>query len=559
MSARFRKELFAGGKSGKTKGYSDLIEDGPNALEFKAFLRRFSRLRGNEMATDDVSGRWFVSLKRRIAWCDIMNDNGSEVTNPGPFTGAFYYFNLDELEAPGDVAVAGLGVDKRLIKDVAGISILRDGFRVRSPGDWLDISASMTSGSTYHMRVNNTIGYFALTGEDNFVLTEKSDREGFVEDAAYRAFLQIAKLCKTIANEAMEGARRGLDAFAKLTVDHEAPRTADDSVTVIRASLNTASDAKADAERAVAELRNGLQVMQQEAEATGRTELPMIETLAKVGRAVSALTGIQRKLEARPKGEAALKQLTFELSSKNEQVAALFESAALGLSARGLAHELRTHLVEIRRQTAQLRTASKKGLTERDAMPSIRAIRGSCSAIASAAALINPMLPRSRAIKETMSVADFISEYVSNRNETFRKEGIDVKVSTRGTGLIVRTNRARLLQVVDNLVRNSVYWLGRGHLTKQVGRPKAISFVIDEGGFTVSDTGPGVAPEYEASLFELFVSGRADRDGGQGLGLFIISELLATDGCDVALASTRNPEGRRCAFKVNLRPVAVAA
>jgi signal transduction histidine kinase len=559
MHAKFRKELFAGGKSGKTKGYSDLIEDGPRAEEFKAYLRQYSRLRTCQVLVDGSAGASFVSLKRQVSWVDLLNDNGSKIENPGPFSGAFYYFNLDDLEAPDGVTVAGIGVDKKLIKEVSGISILRDGFRVRSPGDWLDISASMTSGSVYHMRVNNTVGYFALTGESNYMLTEKSDREGFVEDATYRGFLQIAKQCKTIANEAMEGARRGLDAFAKTKIDENTPRTATDSFVAIRQSLGASIDARADAERAVAELRDGLRSIQQKAVQTGSSEMPISETLERVGRAVSLLTTIQRKLDTKSHGEAALRQLTFEMESKNEQVAALFESAAVGLSARGLAHELRTHLVEIRRQTARLRTLSKRGISYEDAMPPIRAIRGSCSAIASAAALIDPMLPRSRAIKETMSVFQFISDYVANRSETFKKEQIDVRVSAVGPKLTVRTNRARLLQVIDNLTRNSVYWLRRGHITGQINRRKEISIVVNRDGFTFSDTGPGVAPEYEASLFELFVSGRADRDGGQGLGLFIITELLGVDGCGIALTSSRNPEGRRNTFEVNLRAVAVAS
>ena len=73
------------------------------------------------------------------------------------------------------------------------------GFASRSQGHWLELSSGMTSGSTYNMRVDNTIGYFALTGESNYSLIEKSDREGFVEDAAYRGFMRIALKCRTFA------------------------------------------------------------------------------------------------------------------------------------------------------------------------------------------------------------------------------------------------------------------------------------------------------------------------------------------------------------------------
>jgi signal transduction histidine kinase len=91
-----------------------------------------------------------------------------------------------------------------------------------------------------------------------------------------------------------------------------------------------------------------------------------------------------------------------------------------------------------------------------------------------------------------------------------------------------------------------------------VDRPKQIEIALTQVGFTVSDTGPGVDPRYEESLFEIFVTAKLDRDAGQGLGLFITRELLQIDGCDVTLLSDRNEDGRRYKFAVNLRPLVKA-
>ena len=75
----------------------------------------------------------------------------------------------------------------------------------------------------------------------------------------------------------------------------------------------------------------------------------------------------------------------------------------------------------------------------------------------------------------------------------------------------------------------------------------------------VSDTGPGVDPHYEETLFEIFVTAKPERDSGQGLGLFIVTELLRIDGCDIVLLSERNEDGRRYSFSVNLAPLVVSA
>jgi signal transduction histidine kinase len=247
-----------------------------------------------------------------------------------------------------------------------------------------------------------------------------------------------------------------------------------------------------------------------------------------------------------------LKQ-TFD--ERDEQSRALFESAAVGLSARGLAHEVRTHLSEIRQRTAVIEKASKSNKAE--VLPHLRAIRASCSAISSAAALIDPMLPRTRAIKETMSLKSFVRDYFEARGSVLETSGI--KYSVTGGDVLIRANRPRLTQVLDNLVRNSMYWLRRAEITGEVGRAKLITVEVTHSGFVVADSGPGVDPHYEDSLFELFVTGKPEKDTGQGLGLFIITELLRIDGCELTLLQDRNLDGRRYRFAVNLLPIVVPA
>jgi hypothetical protein len=156
-------------------------------------------------------------------------------------------------------------VDKELIKSMSGISILRDGFRIRSQGDWLDISAGMTSGSTYNMRVDNTVGYFSLSGDKNYRLIEKSDREGFVENAAFRGFLEIARSCRDFANDALENVRRSLDDYAR---EHTGPKagtvapTTEASMQVVENNLRSAQQAKAKAASVATELQLQIQKLE---------------------------------------------------------------------------------------------------------------------------------------------------------------------------------------------------------------------------------------------------------------------------------------------------------
>jgi signal transduction histidine kinase len=509
----------------------------------------------------------FIELEQRFDWNKLVSDNPTEMINPGPFHGSFYFFHLDDLgSGESSAAAAGLGINRSLIKEMSGVSILRDGFTVRSQGDWLGISGGMTSGSIYHMRVDNTIGYFALTGEKNYKLVEKSDREGFVDDTAHRGFVQIAKTCKDFANDALENIRRAFDEYFHQLGQQKSnspPKTAASSLRHMEQAAQQSRDAKNAAEKAAASLAENLEKLKSQAQApstsaTADQNSTANQALDLVEQAVKAINSVQQKLDSKKIDSSAINQLKHELQSNKEQISALYESAAVGLSARGLSHELRTHLSEIKSRTAliqkQIKDATKN---ETNILSHLKSIRAACTGIASAAALIDPMLPRSRALKETIDLKEFVSDYVAAREFAFQREQITVHQSASPPPSKVRSNRARLLQILDNLVRNSVYWLKRGEYTKETVAPKQITININDGILTIWDSGPGVDRDYEDSIFDIFVTAKPVSDSGQGLGLFIVTQLLALDGCDVMLSSERNNFGRLYKFNINLQPITV--
>jgi signal transduction histidine kinase len=89
--------------------------------------------------------------------------------------------------------------------------------------------------------------------------------------------------------------------------------------------------------------------------------------------------------------------------------------------------------------------------------------------------------------------------------------------------LVVRGERDRLAQAVDNLIMN-----GLRH-----GRAPVSVSARDVGGrveIRVSDAGEGVPPALRERLFERFASGTPR--GGTGLGLFIVRELARAHGGD---------------------------
>jgi C4-dicarboxylate-specific signal transduction histidine kinase len=67
----------------------------------------------------------------------------------------------------------------------------------------------------------------------------------------------------------------------------------------------------------------------------------------------------------------------------------------------------------------------------------------------------------------------------------------------------------------------------------------------------VSDTGPGISPDVEGSLFEPFTTTKP-RGVGRGLGLFIARQLLEYAGGSIDLGSAVNEKKRRSNFQIDL-------
>src|SRR5262249_26333477 len=97
----------------------------------------------------------------------------------------------------------------------------------------------------------------------------------------------------------------------------------------------------------------------------------------------------------------------------------------------------------------------------------------------------------------------------------------------------------RLRQILLNLVGNAIKFTEYGEVAVQVRLDRAAAAGVTLR-FTVADTGIGIPPEKQASIFEAF--SQADRSttrqfGGTGLGLTISSQLVAMFGGQIGVDS----------------------
>jgi len=108
---------------------------------------------------------------------------------------------------------------------------------------------------------------------------------------------------------------------------------------------------------------------------------------------------------------------------------------------------------------------------------------------------------------------------------------VDTMEATREftTEQTVQADRNRLLQVFENLFRNSLDH-GREDVTIRVGD-------ID-GGFSIEDDGPGIPEEDRDEVLE---KGYTTHEEGTGFGLSIVQTAIEAHGWEIAV--TESPEG----------------
>ncbi|WP_230379186.1 cell wall metabolism sensor histidine kinase WalK [Microbacterium sp. ZXX196] len=123
--------------------------------------------------------------------------------------------------------------------------------------------------------------------------------------------------------------------------------------------------------------------------------------------------------------------------------------------------------------------------------------------------------------------------------------------------VLVAGDRARLTQVVTNLLANA-----RTHTPE--GTSVTVSLATTGEGsqtraiLTVDDTGPGIEPEIQATLFTRFARGdvsRARKTGGSGLGLSIVKAIVDAHHGEISVDS--RPGATRFIVSLPAKPHAV--
>lgn len=563
-----RISFFRPNSAEERRQFETLVEaDGGQA--FLAHLREAHGTR--DLGLRPGKGKWFVSFERTRQFADVdpaMDDDGKPA-NPGPFRAEVDSFDL------------GTGSDERLevfgtlkpyrefIKQLAGIRVYRDGFRVRVEGDWLGLGAQWTSARSYYgLKPDTTTGYVAISSRENPQLVEKTDREGFTETPHFRSFTRLMEDFLAFTGEIQGKLRREYTTFvrkhhaaaAEVPPGASPEAVADDvSKTLAKAGTvrNVATKAMTRAEAAIAKAERAVEDGDgaSDVERLARARAVTVDLQAAMGSTRDALRELQHYLTSVANAEAKTILVRSEIAALRDQLTQGVEAMGLGLTAEALSHEMFTIADTLASRTQTVHgKLSNGGVSDAELRRYLEHVRASVAGLRKELSHFAPSLRFVRERRETIEVPEFASDIADYYRSRWKERKILISVRNDSTGPFeVRASRGKLTQVLDNLLLNSEYWVGVAQKQKRIDEGR-VTIALRRPFLRVSDNGPGVEPAAEESLFEPFVT-RKPRGTGRGLGLFIVKQLLDSEGCDITLAPERNDAGRRYRFDIDLSGV----
>ncbi|HSD38750.1 MAG TPA: HAMP domain-containing sensor histidine kinase [Rhodocyclaceae bacterium] len=207
--------------------------------------------------------------------------------------------------------------------------------------------------------------------------------------------------------------------------------------------------------------------------------------------------------------------------------------AALGRLTANIAHEIRNPLASVT-QAAELLQDEKRTQVQQ---------RLSCIVLDNSARIeriVRDVLElgrRDRATTETLDVTAFLHNFVEEFAMHTPAAGMCVRLDIEGQPTIL-FDRVHLAQILGNLLGNALRYC------RQLPGSVCLRVVLQGGEhllISISDDGPGIAPEERGRIFEPF---HTTDPKGTGLGLYVAQELADANGARLFLAEPGADTGR---------------
>jgi two-component system CheB/CheR fusion protein len=152
---------------------------------------------------------------------------------------------------------------------------------------------------------------------------------------------------------------------------------------------------------------------------------------------------------------------------------------------------------------------------------------------------------------ERVDLRTLLEETVAGMQEPAGEKGLQLEAVLPPSALMVDADVARLQQVVVNLLNNAIKYTPAGGTVWVRASQEGAEIVC-----RIQDTGIGIPPAMLPRIFELFTQaeeGESMREGGIGMGLALVQQLIELHGGSVQAKSSGAGKGSEFSFRLPAR------
>jgi signal transduction histidine kinase len=422
----------------------------------------------------------------------------------GPFSLQFYWFNRRLLTKAGGVP------DHQRVKNLVnqwagGLMVYRNGFRVHPYGspedDWLALDRRALAAPGYKVNRRQVMGKVDISARDNPRLVDQTNREGLRDNEEKAALVAI--LQHILIGEF----RNFLDAV----------------------------DAEVNAREVLSFDEVEERVVIQE-KRIDENLLALVNRHPEVTKDKEVVNAIQN---AADNIRVLMKEATLMAEEYDKGRTQLVHLAGLGLMVEIIGHELARATAHAIRT---LDASDKSGLPP-DVLSLFGTLKEQLKTLERRIRVLDPLSTSGRQVKETFDLVAWVEEILTTHQAQFERHGIKYELCIEPEGsrpsLIVKAVKGMIVQILENLISNSVYWLKQQQRLERAFRPR-ITIVVDVSTKEVrfTDNGPGISPVRREEVFQPFVTTKPPGEG-KGLGLYISREIAEYNGALLYLSDDR--------------------
>ncbi|MDF9843743.1 MULTISPECIES: sensor histidine kinase [unclassified Paenibacillus] len=427
----------------------------------------------------------------------LINDDKELEGYVGSFDYHFYIFNrtgsrLKEISNFG----SSKEIRKALDRYTGGPMIFRDGFRIYpygDPGDdWLELNKDrIRKGGKGRIVREQTAGYISLESTKAPYLVDQTNREGLVKNKSYDIFKRIVEeIFKTLGN---------------VVSRNEKVRTFTDILDEAKESANNIES--------------------------------FLFNSQKQGNLINKemYLAVMRDSE---KIQEGLKQI-------NRRERSLVEISAIGMTSMQIAHELHNFINKILSILFELQTSIPTGIK-----PRFELLEFNIKSLRTMISQIDEQAITMRRVKSSVDLVAQIKNISAAMEPILAKYNRKTKILVKNNvpSIVVKVNKGLIIQLFDNLILNSVYWINQIQVKSEDDFGVISIEITDDGEVLFSDNGPGISEIDADAIFEPFFTRREE---GKGLGLFISKEIASFHKIRFELLREKNKWGRFNTFMID--------